>query len=88
MELDANFVNEFIDRILELSADAHVRRRAAIRNSPEFHNLTGEIATYGTILALFTTLQWMHELYSQAGEQYLPGGSQWVNPHAGLLRKN
>ena len=79
MELDASFTNEFIDQILELSADAHVRRRVAIKNSPEFHNLTGAIAAYGTILALFTTLQRVQEFYARAAEQPLLDCPQWVS---------
>lgn len=79
MELDASFTNEFIDQILELSADAHVRRRMAIKNSPEFHSLTGAISAYGTILALFTTLQRVQEFYVRAAEQYVPQCTQWVS---------
>jgi len=79
MELDASFTAEFIDQILELSADAPVRRRMAIRNSPAFHSLTGAIAAYGTILALFTTLQWVQEYYAKAAEQHVPECSLWVS---------
>jgi hypothetical protein len=79
MELDANFTDEFIDQILELSADAHVRRRATIKNSVEFHNLTGAIAAYGTILALFTTLQRVQQFYEKAAEQPLLDCPQWVS---------
>ena len=49
--------NKGIERILELSADAHILRRGTIKGSPEFHNLTGAIAAYGRTLALLTGLQ-------------------------------
>ena len=52
-----------IERILELSADAHIRRRLTAKDSPEFHNLTGAIAAYGKTLALLTALQELEEFY-------------------------
>ena len=39
--------NRGIERILELSADAHIQRRGTVKDSPEFHHLTGAIAAYG-----------------------------------------
>ena len=69
MELDARLTNEFLDQILELSADAHIRRRAVIKDSAEYHNLTGAIVAYGTILSLFTALQRVQEFYAEAPEQ-------------------
>ncbi len=53
----SDLANKSIERILELSADAHIRRRGTIKGSPEFHNLTGAIAAYGRTLALLTGLQ-------------------------------
>ncbi len=79
MELDASFTNEFIEQILELSADAHIRRRVAIKDSPEYHSLTGAITAYGTILAVFTTLQRVQEFYAAADKQHLPDCPQWVS---------
>jgi len=83
MELDVRMTNEFVDQILELSADAHIRRRAAIKNSPEYHNLTGAITAYGTMLALFTALQRVQEFCAEAPEQPLAGCAQpnppWVS---------
>ena len=63
MESEVNLANEFIGRILDLSADAHVRRRLAVQDSPEFYNLTGMIKACGTLLALFTALQRLRGLY-------------------------
>lgn len=46
-----------IDLILELSADAQIKRREVAKDSPAFHNLTGSIAAYGKALALLTAPQ-------------------------------
>jgi hypothetical protein len=40
----SGIANKAIERILELSADAHIRRRGTVKDSPEFHMLTGAIA--------------------------------------------
>jgi hypothetical protein len=64
-----------IERILELSADAHVRRRGTIRGSPEFHNLTGAIAAFGKTLELLTALQQWEEFYAMITEYELPGST-------------
>ena len=57
IKTNSELANKGIERILELSADAHIRRRGTIQGSPEFHNLTGAIAAYGRTLALLTGLQ-------------------------------
>jgi hypothetical protein len=62
MKPNVGLANMSIDRILELSADAHIRRRGTIKDSPEFHKLTGVIAAYGKVLALLTGLQQWEEL--------------------------
>jgi len=59
---------EGIERVLELSADAHVKRREVAMDSPEFHNLTGAIAAYGKVLAMLTSLQQLEEFYSVVGQ--------------------
>jgi len=46
-----------IDLVLELSAEAHVKRREADENSPAFHKLTGAILAYGEALDLLTRLR-------------------------------
>jgi hypothetical protein len=51
-----------INRILEFSADAHIKRRQVARDSPTFHNLTGAIAAFGKVLELLTALQQPEEL--------------------------
>ena len=63
-----------IERILELSADAHIKRREAAKDSPMFHNLTGAIAAYGKALALFAALQQREEFYAIISESDLCNG--------------
>ncbi len=61
MKPNVGLANMSIDRVLELSADAHIRRRGTIKDSAEFHKLTGVIAAYGKVLALLTGLQQWEE---------------------------
>jgi hypothetical protein len=63
MNSKSGLANEGIIGILELSADVHIERRGTVRDSPEFHKLTGAIAAYGKALALLTTLEEMEEFY-------------------------
>lgn len=46
-----------IQRTLELSTDAQIERRRAVKDSAESHNLAGAIAAYGKALALLVELQ-------------------------------
>jgi hypothetical protein len=62
MTAKEGLANKGIERILELSADAHIRRRGTVKDSPEFHKLTGAIAAYGKALALFIGLQQLEKL--------------------------
>lgn len=63
--------NEVIDRILELSADAHIQRRGVAKSSPAFQNLTGAIAAYGKVLALLTALQKREEFAARIAQNEL-----------------
>jgi hypothetical protein len=74
MKPNAGLANKGIERILELSADAHIRRRRTVRDSPEFHNLTGAIAAYGKALALLIALQELEEFYAMIGQYDAPAG--------------
>src|SRR6267378_601084 len=74
MKANLGLANKGIERILELSADAHVRRRETVKDSPEFHNLTGAIAAYGQALAFLTVLQQLEEFYAMFGQQDVPAG--------------
>ena len=59
--------NGAIERILELSADAQVKRREAAEDSPAFHNLTGAIVAYGKALGVLSKLKELQtELYSNS----------------------
>jgi hypothetical protein len=62
--------DEAIDRILDLSAEAHTKRREAVENSSAFHKLTGAVLAYGQALDLLTRLR--KEPY---WKQRSPGGS-------------
>jgi hypothetical protein len=66
--------NKGIERILELSAEAQIRRRGTVKDSPEFHNLTGAIAAYGKALELLTALHQLEEFYAMTGQLDVPGG--------------
>jgi hypothetical protein len=46
-----------IEQILELSAEAQIKRRKAAEDSPAFHNLTGAIVAYGKALGLLSKLK-------------------------------
>jgi hypothetical protein len=46
-----------IERILELSAEAQIKRREAAQDSPAFHSLTGAIVAYGKALGLLSKLK-------------------------------
>jgi len=63
MNSKSGLANKGIERILELSADAHIRRRGTAKDSREFHKLTGAIAAYGKALALLTAIKEMEEFY-------------------------
>ena len=49
--------NSTTERILELSAEAQIKRREAAEDSPAFHNLTGAIVAYGKTLGLLSKLK-------------------------------
>jgi hypothetical protein len=74
MKASAGLANKGIERILELSADAHIRRRETVKGSPEFHNLTGAIAAYGKALELLTALEQLEEFYAMVGWHDVPAG--------------
>ena len=65
---NVGFENKVIERVVELSADAHIRRRGTLKDSAEFNKLTGAIAAYGKTLALLTALQEREEFYLMTGE--------------------
>jgi hypothetical protein len=52
-----------VERILELSADLQIKRRATAQYSFEFQEYSAAIAAYGEVLELLTALQ-LEEMYS------------------------
>jgi len=78
MKPNAGLANKSMERILELSADAHIRRRGTVKGSPEFHNLTGAIAAYGKVLAFLTALQQLEEFYAMIDQLEMPASAQPV----------
>jgi len=50
-------VDKAIERILELSADAQIRRREIAEDSLAYHMLTETIVAYGKALTLLAALQ-------------------------------
>jgi hypothetical protein len=45
-----------ITRIVELSADLHIKRRGTTKHSLEYHDHSVTIAAYGNVLAVLTAL--------------------------------
>jgi hypothetical protein len=66
MELPS-LVDKAIERILELSADLQIRRRATTRYSLEFHDYSVAIAAYGDVLKVLITLQQRNEYSPSVG---------------------
>jgi hypothetical protein len=52
-----SLVEKAIERILELSADLQIKRRATRNESPAFREFSAVIAAYGDALEVLTTLQ-------------------------------
>src|SRR5258708_28205620 len=73
MKANSGIANKGIERILELSADAHVRRRGTVKDSPEFYKLTAAIAAYGKALSLLTALQEREEFCEMIDQLDVPG---------------
>lgn len=72
MKASSGLTNLAIEGVLELSADAHIQRKMAARNSSDFHRLTGAIAAYGNALAVLVSLQEREELWAMLAELDLP----------------
>ena|SRR2546429_182538 len=56
-----------IARILEFSADAHIKRHDVAKGSPEFHNLTGAIGAFGKALEVLIGLEESEECCTGMG---------------------
>ena len=73
MKPDSGVADTAIDRIVELSVDAHIRRRGTVRDSANFHNLTGAIVAYGKVLAVLTALKQWEEFHAIIDLHDVPG---------------
>jgi hypothetical protein len=58
-------MDTLIERILDLSAEAQIKRREIPATSLAFHHLTGAIVAYGNVLRLLT------KAHEAPGEHYL-----------------
>jgi hypothetical protein len=67
MNTSSGLAAKGIEWILDLSADAHIKRREVATNSPAFYYLTGAIAAYGRALALLIALEQREEFYTVVG---------------------
>jgi hypothetical protein len=67
MKTNSELANKSIEQILELSVDAHIQRRATVKDSPEFHELTREIVTCGKALEILTGFQQQEKSYVGIG---------------------
>ena len=72
MKTSSGLANLAIEGVLELSADAHIRRKMAASGSSDFHRLTGAIAAYGNTLEVLVALQEREELCAMIAELNLP----------------
>ena len=62
-----SLVEKAVERILELSADLQIKRRAIRYGSSAFHDCTVAIAAYGDALEVLTTMQEQGEYCSTLG---------------------
>jgi hypothetical protein len=71
MKASVGLADKVIEQILELSADAQIRRRETLKGSPEYHKLSGVIVAYGKTLALLTALQQREEFFAIVSQSEL-----------------
>jgi hypothetical protein len=65
--MQTSLLEKAIARILELSADLQIQRRATSRYSLAFHEHSVAIAAYGDALTVLTALQQQEECAASAG---------------------
>ena len=53
--------DQLMERVLELSADAQIKRRQSERDSLTYLRLAGAVAAYGRVLRLLSKLQELQE---------------------------
>jgi hypothetical protein len=72
MNASSGLASAAIERVLELSADAHIERRMTSEDSKAFQRLTGAIAAYGQALSVLIALQEREEFYALIEQMNLP----------------
>lgn len=72
MDASLGLANVAIERVLELSADAHIERRMTPKDCPAFHRLTGTIVGYGRALSVLVALQEREEFFAMMAQLNLP----------------
>jgi hypothetical protein len=72
VDASLGLANAAIERVLKLSADAHIERRIAPKDSPAFHRLTGTIMAYGRALSVLVALQEREEFFAMIAQLNLP----------------
>ena len=72
MDANSGLASVAIERVLELSADAHIERRMTPKDSPAFYRLTGTIVAYGKALSVLVALQEREEFYAMIAQLNLP----------------
>jgi hypothetical protein len=53
--------DQLVERILELSADLQIKRRATANRTPAYYELSASIAAYGEALGVLTRLRRQRE---------------------------
>lgn len=61
MMKSSSLLEKAIERILEMSADLQIKRRATMKYSLAFHDYSVAIAAYGKVLQVLTRLQQQEE---------------------------
>ncbi|HEX4545288.1 MAG TPA: hypothetical protein VH110_02925 [Candidatus Acidoferrum sp.] len=80
MNFNSRLANRAIERVLELSADAHIERHGVAKDSPQYQKLSGAITAYGKALSLLVELQQLDEFYAMICGFDLPeSGSEVVH---------
>ena len=52
-----SLAEQAVEQILELSADIQIKRRATLKGSTSFWEMSAAVAAYGEVLEMLTTLQ-------------------------------
>jgi hypothetical protein len=61
MTQSLSVADQLVERILELSADLQIKRRATAKWTLAYYDLSASIAAYGEVLGMLTTLRRQEE---------------------------